>query len=151
MAACKRHWSRGGPSPVPRGSATRGSSPSASATSTTSSSPSSGWPTADAHALGPGARRGRGGGVAVRARSRPVEAAVRVHPSRVVPIMAGAADVARGPARVDRRTKRLLVRLLPGDVAVIDHEDLDRVAAEALVRASPVAVVNAAKSISGRY
>jgi uncharacterized membrane-anchored protein len=65
--------------------------------------------------------------------------------------MAGVTDVARGPARVDRRTKRLLVRLLPGDVAVIDHEDLDRVAAEALVRASPVAVVNAAKSISGRY
>jgi len=87
----------------------------------------------------------------MRARSRPVEASVRVHPSRVVPTMAGAGDVARGPARFDRRTKRLLVRLLPGDVAVIDHEDLDRVAAEALVRASPVAVVNAARSISGRY
>ena len=36
-------------------------------------------------------------------------------------------------------------------MAVIDHEDLDRVAAEALVRAGVAAVVNAAPSISGRY
>jgi uncharacterized membrane-anchored protein len=42
-------------------------------------------------------------------------------------------------------------RLRPGDVAVIDHEDLDRVAAEALVDAGAGAVVNAAPSISGRY
>ena len=56
-----------------------------------------------------------------------------------------------GPARVDRRTKDLTKRLEPGDIAVIDHEDLDRVAAEALVRSSPAAVVNAAMSLSGRY
>jgi uncharacterized membrane-anchored protein len=56
-----------------------------------------------------------------------------------------------GVARVDRRTKRLVKRLRPGDVAVINHEDLDRVAAETLVDAAPVAVVNAAASISGRY
>jgi uncharacterized membrane-anchored protein len=56
-----------------------------------------------------------------------------------------------GVARVDRRTKRLVKRLRPGDVAVIDHEDLDRVAAETLVDAAPVAVVNAAPSVSGRY
>ena len=42
-------------------------------------------------------------------------------------------------------------RVEPGDVAVIDHEDLDRVAAEALVRVGVAAVVNAAPSISGRY
>ena len=42
-------------------------------------------------------------------------------------------------------------RIEPGDVAVINHEDLDRVAAEALVRAGVAAVVNAASSISGRY
>jgi uncharacterized membrane-anchored protein len=42
-------------------------------------------------------------------------------------------------------------RLVPGEVAVIDHEDLDRVAAEGLVEARPAAVVNAARSISGRY
>jgi uncharacterized membrane-anchored protein len=56
-----------------------------------------------------------------------------------------------GVARVDRRTKRLVKRLRPGDVAVIHHEDLDRVAAETLIDAGPVAVVNAAPSISGRY
>jgi uncharacterized membrane-anchored protein len=56
-----------------------------------------------------------------------------------------------GVARVDRRTKRLVKRLQPGDIAVINHEDLDRVAAETLVDAAPVAVVNAAASVSGRY
>jgi uncharacterized membrane-anchored protein len=56
-----------------------------------------------------------------------------------------------GVARVDRRTKRLVKRLRPGDVAVIDHPDLDRVAAETLVDAAPVAVVNASRSITGRY
>lgn len=56
-----------------------------------------------------------------------------------------------GPARADRRTKNLTKRLRAGDVAVIDHQDIDRVAADALVAARPVAVVNAAKSISGRY
>jgi uncharacterized membrane-anchored protein len=56
-----------------------------------------------------------------------------------------------GRARVDRRTKELVARIEPGDVAVIDHEDLDRVAAEALVHAGVAAVVNAAPSISGRY
>ncbi|WP_439650320.1 putative cytokinetic ring protein SteA [Glycomyces amatae] len=56
-----------------------------------------------------------------------------------------------GTARLDRRTKRLCGRLEPGDVAVIDHVDLDRVAADALVGTGVAVVVNAAKSISGRY
>lgn len=56
-----------------------------------------------------------------------------------------------GTARVDRRTKHLLARIRPGEVAVIDHTDLDRVAAEGLVEAQVAAVVNAAPSISGRY
>jgi len=56
-----------------------------------------------------------------------------------------------GPARMDRRTKHLTARLRPGDVAVIDHVDLDRVAAEALVAARVAAVLNAKPSISGRY
>ncbi len=56
-----------------------------------------------------------------------------------------------GTARVDRRTKALVARLTETDIAVIDHEDLDRVAAETLVAARPVAVVNAAESMSGRY
>jgi uncharacterized membrane-anchored protein len=56
-----------------------------------------------------------------------------------------------GPARMDLRTKRLTKRLRPGDVAIIDHVDLDRVAAEALVSAKVAAVVNVSPSISGRY
>ena len=56
-----------------------------------------------------------------------------------------------GVVRVDRRTKRLTPRLKPGDIAVIDHLDLDRVSADALVAARAGGVVNAAPSISGRY
>ncbi len=56
-----------------------------------------------------------------------------------------------GVARLDRRTKRITERLRPGQIAVIDHIDLDRVAAEALVSCKVAAVVNAAPSISGRY
>jgi uncharacterized membrane-anchored protein len=56
-----------------------------------------------------------------------------------------------GVARVDRRTKNLTKRLRPGDVAIIDHLDIDKVAADALVACRPAAIVNAAASISGRY
>jgi uncharacterized membrane-anchored protein len=56
-----------------------------------------------------------------------------------------------GVARVDARTKNLTKRLHPGDIAVIDHVDLDRVAAETLIECGVAAVVNAATSISGRY
>jgi uncharacterized membrane-anchored protein len=56
-----------------------------------------------------------------------------------------------GAARLDRRTKRLTSRLQPGDVAVIDHVDLDRVSADALVACRVSAVVNAAPSTSGLY
>src|SRR5882757_2823338 len=56
-----------------------------------------------------------------------------------------------GVARLDHRTKRLIGRLNPGDIAIIDHVDLDRVAADALLAAKVVAVVNAQPSISGRY
>jgi uncharacterized membrane-anchored protein len=52
---------------------------------------------------------------------------------------------------VDRRTKDLTPRANPGDIAVIAHEDLDRVAAEGLVEAGVSAVVNSAASITGRY
>ena len=56
-----------------------------------------------------------------------------------------------GAVRVDARTKRLTKRLRAGEIAVIDHTDLDRVAAEALAEARPAAVLNAAPSVSGRY
>src|SRR5919107_2198450 len=56
-----------------------------------------------------------------------------------------------GIARLDRRTKRLVGRLRPGEVAVIDHVDIDRVAADSLVAVGVAAVLNAKPSISGRY
>ncbi|MEU7880235.1 putative cytokinetic ring protein SteA [Microbispora bryophytorum] len=54
-------------------------------------------------------------------------------------------------ARIDRRTKRLTKRLKPGEIAIIDHVDIDRVSGEALVACGVAAVVNSAASISGRY
>ncbi|MGP4021332.1 putative cytokinetic ring protein SteA [Saccharopolyspora sp. 5N708] len=56
-----------------------------------------------------------------------------------------------GVARVERRSGGVLRRVRSGDIAVIDHADLDRCTAEALVAAGVVGVVNAAPSISGRY
>jgi uncharacterized membrane-anchored protein len=56
-----------------------------------------------------------------------------------------------GVARLDRRTKRLTARVRPGEIAVIDHVDIDRVSADALVHCGVAAVVNAAPSTSGRY
>jgi uncharacterized membrane-anchored protein len=56
-----------------------------------------------------------------------------------------------GAARVDPRTKVLVRRLEPGDIAVIDHPDLDRVSADELIACRVAAVVNASKSITGRY
>jgi uncharacterized membrane-anchored protein len=52
---------------------------------------------------------------------------------------------------VDRRTKRLIPRLQAGEIALIDHEDIDRVAAEGLIGRQAAAVVNAARSSTGRY
>ena len=53
--------------------------------------------------------------------------------------------------RVDKKTKHLTQRLQAGEIAVIDHADIDRIAAETLVAAAPSAVLNAAKSTTGRY
>src|ERR1017187_6931052 len=56
-----------------------------------------------------------------------------------------------GRARLERRTKNLTTRLCPGEIAIIDHQDLDRVSADALISRQVAAVVNVAPSISGRY
>lgn len=57
----------------------------------------------------------------------------------------------QGIARLDKRTKDLVKRLGPEDVAIIDHVDMDRVSAEALVATGVEVVVNASPSISGTY
>ena len=54
-------------------------------------------------------------------------------------------------ARIDKRTKNLVKRLRPGEVAVIDHTDIDKVSAESLIECRPAFVVNAACSITGNY
>jgi uncharacterized membrane-anchored protein len=69
---------------------------------------------------------------------------------------AGAATLARGlplrgPLRPGRRTKELTTRLTPGAVVVLDHADLDTVAARALLRARPLAIINNKPFVTGRY
>ncbi len=56
-----------------------------------------------------------------------------------------------GPVRKGRRTKDLVKRLELGEIALIDHADLDRIAAEDLAASGVVAVVNCASSSTGRY
>jgi uncharacterized membrane-anchored protein len=56
-----------------------------------------------------------------------------------------------GVARVGPRTKDLAKRIGKGDIAVINHRDLDRIAAESLIAAGVAAIVNADESMSGRY
>jgi uncharacterized membrane-anchored protein len=56
-----------------------------------------------------------------------------------------------GTAKLDRRTKRLVHRLGEGDVAIVDHTDLDRVTAEELLDTGVRVVVNVAESLSGRF
>ena len=56
-----------------------------------------------------------------------------------------------GTARLDKRTKRLVGRLGPDDIAIIDHRDLDRVSAEELLATNVRVVINTAPSMSGRF
>jgi uncharacterized membrane-anchored protein len=56
-----------------------------------------------------------------------------------------------GAARLGRRTKDLVKRLRPTDIAVIDHTNIDRIAAEELIGTGVRAVVNVSQSSDGRY
>ncbi|MHB8240963.1 MAG: putative cytokinetic ring protein SteA [Solirubrobacteraceae bacterium] len=56
-----------------------------------------------------------------------------------------------GSVRPGRRTKLLVKHLLKGDIALIDHLDIDRVSAEELISAGVVAVLNCRPSSSGSY
>ncbi|HEY5051972.1 MAG TPA: putative cytokinetic ring protein SteA [Solirubrobacterales bacterium] len=64
---------------------------------------------------------------------------------------AAADEAIHGTARLGRRTKHLVKRLRPGDVAVIDHVNIDRIAAEELIGTGVHAVLNASESSDGRY
>jgi len=79
---------------------------------------------------------------------------MKVPSVRIPPLVRGQAEEPPGivaVARVDRRTKTITRRLNPGEIAIIDHADLDRVSAQELVRRKVVAVVNVSPSITGRY
>lgn len=57
----------------------------------------------------------------------------------------------QGRCRVDKRTKNLIQRLKPNEIAIIDHIDLDEIAADSLLKKRIKALINAAPSLSGRY
>lgn len=57
----------------------------------------------------------------------------------------------KAPVKLDRKTKNLVNRLELGDIAIIDHDDLDGVAANSLVNKKISAIINCGESISGRY
>lgn len=57
----------------------------------------------------------------------------------------------QAPIKVDRKTKRLAKRLTGGEIAVINHKDIDEVAANSLVEGKIKLVINSSESISGRY
>jgi len=61
------------------------------------------------------------------------------------------AEAETAVARLDKRTKNLVKRLREGEVAIIDHADIDRVSAESLIERKPLYVVNAACSVTGNY
>jgi uncharacterized membrane-anchored protein len=56
-----------------------------------------------------------------------------------------------GVARLDRRTKRLVKRLGPDDIAIIDHRDIDRASAEELLESRVRVVFNVSPSVTGRF
>ncbi len=82
--------------------------------------------------------------MALRSRARAFLRGPEIGPRPPAPPIAGA-------VRLGKKTKNLVKHLKPGEVAVIDHVDLDRIAAEDLAAAGPAAVVNVAQSSTGRY
>jgi uncharacterized membrane-anchored protein len=72
------------------------------------------------------------------------------HATSTTPVPVPAREVS-GIARLGKRTKHLVKRLRPGDVAIIDHRDLDRVSGEDLVACGIAGVVNCSPSSTGSY
>ena len=72
-------------------------------------------------------------------------------PATVTHGLAQAPVTFSGRVRLGKRTKHLVKRLGPADVAVIDHAGIDRVAGEDLVATGCRYVINVAPSVSPRY
>ncbi len=56
-----------------------------------------------------------------------------------------------GKVIIDSKTKKLVKRIKPGEIAVINHRDLDRISCKSLKKSKVKAVINIDKSISGKY
>ncbi len=83
---------------------------------------------------------------------RSQERAPGLAPSRAADAQAAAlARTISGPVRSGRRTKLLVKHLHRGDIALIDHDDIDRVSAEELIAAGVLAVLNCGASSTGAY
>jgi uncharacterized membrane-anchored protein len=87
--------------------------------------------------------------MATNTTTRPPQPAQPAPPRR--PTIAWSPLEVHGKARLGKRTKDLVKRLGPGDVAIVDHRNLDRMAAEDLVECGVRGVVNVAPSTSRRY
>ncbi|HEV2923575.1 MAG TPA: putative cytokinetic ring protein SteA [Solirubrobacteraceae bacterium] len=73
-------------------------------------------------------------------------------PGQLVPLRgARPAITVEGPVRPGRKTKLLVKHLRRGDIALVDHLDIDRVSAEELIAAGAAAVLNCSSSSSGTY
>src|SRR6267378_7710930 len=73
-------------------------------------------------------------------------------PGQLVPLRgARSASTVGGPVRPGRKTKLLVKHLRRGDIALVDHLDIDRVSAEELIAAGAAAVLNCSRSSSGTY
>jgi len=57
----------------------------------------------------------------------------------------------KGTFIVDKKTKHLMTRIRPNQIAVIHHDDIDEIAAEALIEKKVKAIINFSKSITGKY
>ena len=72
-------------------------------------------------------------------------------PGTAADARAPAERVLTGPLRAGRKTKLLVRRIARGDIALIDHLDIDRVSAEELIAAGAAAVLNCSASSGGSY
>lgn len=57
----------------------------------------------------------------------------------------------KGMIRTGRKTKKLIPTLSPRSIVVLQHENLDEVAAEGLISAKVKAIINAASTMNGQY
>jgi uncharacterized membrane-anchored protein len=86
------------------------------------------------------------------AATRPSPRGDAPRPGQLVPLPGALpASTVAGPVRPGRKTKLLVKHLRRGDIALVDHLDIDRVSAEELIAAGAAAVLNCSRSSSGTY